>query len=120
MSASFKGRKHDYSFLKEQFPIEKKWFFNFNIFVDLGYLGIKKEYVCKQLNIPHKKSKNRPLTTRQKEENKILSSRRVVIEHSIGGIKRYRILSDRLRTHHIDLYDKILGVCAGLWNFYIA
>ena len=61
-------------------------------------------------------SKSRP----QKEENKILSSRRVIIEHSIGGIKRYRILSDRLRTHHIDLYDKILGVCAGLWNFYIA
>jgi hypothetical protein len=42
------------------------------------------------------------------------------VEHSIGGMKRYRILSDRLRNHLIDFYDDVLEVCAGLWNFYLA
>jgi len=28
-------------------------------------------------------------------------------------------LSDRLRVHDIELYNVILGVCAGLWNFYL-
>jgi len=119
ISESCIGKKHDYAFLKEKFSINKKWFINFTLLVDLGYLGIKKDYICKQIEIPHKKSKNVPLTTIQKEENKRLSSKRVIVEQSIGGIKRYRILSDRLRTHRIDLYDKILGVCTGLWNFYI-
>ena len=35
-------------------------------------------------------------------------------------LKRYRILSERLRTQSLDFYDKILGICAGLWNFYLA
>jgi hypothetical protein len=49
-----------------------------------------------------------------------MASVRIKVEHSIGGMKRYRILSDRLRNHLIDLYDDILGVCEGLWNFYLA
>jgi hypothetical protein len=39
------------------------------------------------------------------------------VEHSIGGMKRYRILSERLRMHDYEEYDLIIGVCAGLWNF---
>ena len=49
-----------------------------------------------------------------------MASERIKVEHSIGGLKRYRILSDRLRTHLIDLYDGIIRVCARLWNFYLA
>jgi hypothetical protein len=49
-----------------------------------------------------------------------MASVRIKVEHSIGGMKRYRILSDRLRNHLIDLYDDILGACAGPWNFYLA
>jgi len=28
-------------------------------------------------------------------------------------------LSDRLRMHDLDEYNEILGICAGLWNFYL-
>ncbi|HAD12929.1 MAG TPA: hypothetical protein DCF33_10895 [Saprospirales bacterium] len=38
------------------------------------------------------------------------------MEHSIGGLKRYRILSDKLRMRDPRLYDSIVGICAGLWN----
>ena len=114
------GKIHDYKFMKEVFPPDKNWFEIFNIRVDLGFLGIVSDYLSKSINIPHKKSKKSDLTEEQKLENKAMSSERIVVEHSIGGLKRYRILSDRLRIHLIDYYDEILGVCAGLWNFYLA
>lgn len=46
-----------------------------------------------------------------------MASQRINIEHSIGGLKHYRILLERLRIQSLDLYDKITGVCAGLFNF---
>jgi len=49
-----------------------------------------------------------------------MASERIKIEQSISGLKRYRILSERLRIQSLDFYDKILGVCAGLWNFYLS
>ena len=87
--------------------------------LDLGYQGFSKEYKCKKLLIPHKKPKKSELTDDQKAENKNISSERIKVEHSIGGMKRYRILSERLRVHDFDHYDNILNVCAGLWNFYL-
>ncbi|MDP3022788.1 MAG: transposase family protein [Sulfuricurvum sp.] len=114
------GSLHDYRQLKEAFPPQENWFKNVAIKVDLGYAGIIKDYLCKSISIPHKKTKNNPLKDTQKDENTRMASVRIKVEHSIGGMKRYRILSDRLRNHLIDLYDDILGVCAGLWNFYLA
>ena len=67
--------------------------------------------------MPHKKPKGKKLTKEQKDENTQLASERVIVEHSIGGLKRYRILSDRLRVKNRELYDDVLGICAGLWNF---
>jgi hypothetical protein len=114
------GKTQDDRFLKEEFPPKQNWFAKFNVRVDLGYLGIVKDYLCKSIMIPHKKSTKHPLTEQQKREHKRSAADRVVVEHSIDGIKRYRFLSDRLRTHDLDLYDNILEVCAGLWNFYLA
>ena len=104
---------------KEEFPPEQDWFKSFRVRVDLGFLGIDKDYVCQELLLPNKKKKKQELTDEQKQENRLLASERIVVEHAIGGMKRYRILSDRLRIHDIELYNVILGVCAGLWNFYL-
>ncbi|HJW30208.1 MAG TPA: transposase family protein [Saprospiraceae bacterium] len=114
------GKTHDDRFLKEEFPPTQNWFAKFNVRVDVGYLGIVKDDVCKSIMIPHNKSKKHPLTDPQKRENSSFAADRVAVEHSIDGIKRYRFRSDRLRTHDLDLYDNILEVCAGLWNFYLA
>ena len=85
--------------------------------LDLGYQGFEKEYCCKKLKIPHKKKKNTELSESEKNENRKVSSQRIKVEHSIGGMKRYKILSERLRIRDFELYDLIVGVCAGLWNF---
>ena len=104
---------------KEEFPPAQDWFKNFRVRVDLGFLGFEKDYVCKELLLPHKKKKKQELSAEQKQENKLLASERIYVEHAIGGMKRYRILSERLRVHDVELYNVILGVCAGLWNFYL-
>lgn len=117
LSECWVGKTHDYRMFQIEFPPEQKWFAAFRLRVDLGFLGIEKDYVCKELLIPHKKPKKQKLTKEQKAENKLLASERVVVEHSIAGLKRYRILSDRLRMHDLKLYNVILGICAGLWNF---
>ena len=104
---------------KEEFPPEQDWFTDFRVRVDLGFLGFAEDYLCKELLIPHKKPPKQELTQTQKEENKLLASKRIVVEHAIAGMKRYRILVDRLRMQDLKLYDDLLGVCAGLWNFYL-
>lgn len=102
---------------KEEFPPGQSWFTNLNVRVDLGFFGFAKDYECKKLYLPHKKPKKQELTAEQKADNKLLASERIVVEHSIAGLKRYRILSDRLRMRDFDLYNQVLGICAGLWNF---
>lgn len=106
--------------LWEEFPPNEPWFEGFQVRVDLGFFGIEKDFVCKELAIPNKKPRKRELTPEQKAENKLLASKRIVVEHALAGLKRYRILSDRLRLHDFELYDLMLGVCAGLWNFYLS
>jgi hypothetical protein len=120
ISHVYAGKIHDFTLLKEELSSEVNWFEQFHIKVDLGYQGIASQYVFKKLSIPHKKSKNTPLTDEQKEENTKLAAERIIVEHSIGGIKRYRCLSDRMRLHDFVFYDVLLGVCTGLWNFYLS
>lgn len=98
---------------KLEFPQGQPWFANLDVRLDLGFFGFEKDYECKTRYLPNKQE----LTSKQKAENKLLAGERIVVEHSIAGLKRYRILSDRLRMHDLDLYNQVLGVCAGLWNF---
>lgn len=105
--------------LKEEFPPDKNWFEKHQIRLDLGYQGFANEYVFKELNIPKKKPRGGVLTEEEKAENKVKSKERIVVEHSLSGLKRYRILANKLRLKNFSDYNDIIGVCAGLWNFYI-
>ena len=117
LSYCWVGKTHDYRMFKEEFPPTEAWFKEHEVQVDLGFYGIEKDYRGKAFVLPHKKPKQQELTPEQKGENKSRASQRVTVEHSICGLKRYRILADRLRMHDLDLYNDVLGVCAGLWNF---
>jgi len=117
ISRPYEGQAHDYSLLKMEFPPHQDWFAKFEVRLDLGYQGFKDEYKCAKLLIPTKKPRNGTLTEAQKSENKEVSRERIVVEHSLSGLKRFQILSDRLRMHDLQLYNEILGICAGLWNF---
>ena len=56
------GKTHDYRMFKEEFPPKQDWFKNFRVRVDLGFLGIEKDYVWKELFVPNKKKKKQELS----------------------------------------------------------
>lgn len=118
-SECYVGKTHDFSLLKSEFNPDLDWFKGYQIRVDLGYQGFKKDYPNATLFLPNKKPKGGQLTEEQIAENKKLASQRIKVEHSIGGIKRYDVLSGTCRIHDINTYNQVLGSCAGLWNFFI-
>jgi hypothetical protein len=123
------GSIHDYTQFKQEFPIDGseeekiKWFEGFAIWLDLGYQGAQNSYESDEINIPHKKprkSKKNPspsLTEEQKAENREISRVRVVVEHAIGGFKRFNILIHRFRNHLDGFVDIVVLLAAGLWNW---
>ncbi len=119
LSHFYPGKHHDYSLLKKIFTPDKQWLEKFTVRLDLGFLGFDKVYRYKKYFLPLKKPKGQDLTEAQRAINKAQAGERIVVEHAIGGLKRYRMLSDRLRMHDLERYDDVLGVCAGLWNFYL-
>lgn len=85
--------------------------------VDTAFIGEAKEH--ENLHIPKKKPRGRYLTREEKETNTIISSYRVIVEHAIGGIKRYRCMSEKLRNHKPFIDDQFLLLTAGLWNYHL-
>jgi hypothetical protein len=83
------------------------------ILADLGFLGI--QHIYNKCIIPHKKSKNKPLTQEQKEENKSQASKRVIVEHLNRCCKIFRICSSRFRGKHKN-YDKNWGNISAIVN----
>ncbi len=126
VSNLYDGSNVDFGVLKKEFPPEKDWFKNVKLLVDLGFVGIEKNYTIKELIIGEKKkrkSKSNPnptLSDEQKELNKAVSKERIFVEHAIGGMKIYRILKNRCRLKTPELKDRIIGICAGLWNYHLA
>jgi hypothetical protein len=84
---------------------------------DAGYQGL----VLKGVSIiqPKKKPKGRELTNDEKETNKAISKVRVMIEHVIGSVKRYRIVKDECRLRKNKYPYKVFLTCAALHNFRI-
>ena len=69
--------------------------------------------------MPTKKPKGKELTQEQKQENKEISSLRILVEHAIGGVKRCRIVKERLRCTKFGFEDTVMLIACGLHNFRI-
>ena len=130
ISKIYQGTDHDFAILKKEFPIQienkdQNWFAKQKIRIDLGFKGFSDDYKVLDVKIPHKRKRKKKgqkerneLTLEQKEYNKEVGKERVVVEHSIGGMKRYRILMNCIRLKFKnDMISNVVGVCAGLWNF---
>lgn len=115
----FCGKTHDYTMLKSEFVPGLAWFTDHHVRIDLGYSGFDKSFVSSALSLPIKSSKKKPLSDEAKSSNRTLASQRIVVEHVIGGLKRYRVISNRVRCRNWSGYDTKVEVCAGLWNFYV-
>ncbi|MGF1541838.1 MAG: transposase family protein [Pleurocapsa sp.] len=93
--------------IPEEIPIE----------ADSGFLGLQKQY--DNIHLPHKKPKGGELSEIHKEENRLLSSSRVVCENAFAGVKRYGAVSQIYRNRTEDFDDSSMLTAAGLWNLYL-
>ncbi len=116
LSKAREGKLHDKRFhdeddiagaVPDEIPIE----------VDLGFLGLHKEY--DNIHLPHRKPKAGELSSQQKEENRALSQSRVVCENAFAGVKRYNAISAINRNRKAGFDDHLMLTAAGLWNFYL-
>ena len=89
-----------------------------DLFVDTGFQGVAKLH--HNTYIPKKRRKGKLLTADDKEMNRLISSYRVVVEHAIGGIKRYRSVSEKLRNRKAWIDDTFMLLSAGLWNYHLS
>lgn len=72
---------------------------------DKGYQG------GKNITTPHKKKRKQQLSDKQKEENRILSSKRIFVEHLIRIVRIFHIASQRFRLNSNIYKEIILTVC---------
>lgn len=114
LSKTKAGKTHDKkaldkSGLMENIPDDvTSWF-------DTGFIGVKN----KNIMIPKKKRKKKPLTEEESEQNRTISGIRILSENAINGPKRFRAISDVFRSRMAGLDDRLMNVACGLWNYHL-
>ncbi|MXY37860.1 MAG: transposase [Cenarchaeum sp. SB0664_bin_35] len=114
ISRPFDGKTHDMKVLKNDFPDLGRWLESMKdpntpkserilVYSDTGYVGIEEVFPGIKSEQPTKKSKNRELTQEQKDENRLIGSERVTVEHPIS---HFAVLGGTFRgnTNHIFTY----------------
>ena len=85
---------------------------------DSGFQGMQHQHP--NTVIAKRGRKGSPLTVAEKRDNHVISSFRVVVENAIGGMKRYRSMTDTLRNKIGIFDDRIAVVTAGIWNYHLS
>ncbi len=109
---TWEGRKHDKKICDEEgheFPEGS------TLYKDTGYQGYEPAGV--HTRQPKKKPRGRELTQEEKEQNSLISSVRIVVEHVICGVKRCRIVKDVFRNTRDKFADLVMEIACGLHNF---
>jgi hypothetical protein len=114
VSRSVPGSVHDYK-LFHRSAVDRALPAEYGLRVDKGYQGIRRDYGDRSVHIPKRASKLHPLTSAQKRENQRLARERVAIEHTIGRVKKYRVIGQTYR-HRLTEYDPVMRVVCGLVN----
>jgi len=111
LSPTCAGKKHDKKLADEQdwtFPPGSK------LWKDTGFQGYEPDQV--QTFQPKKKPKGGVLTLQEKASNTRISSQRIGVEHSIGGVKVYHIVCDVFRNIRAGFDDLVMETACGLHN----
>jgi hypothetical protein len=111
------GRRHDKR-LADKEELFKHIPKDVTVITDTAFVG--EEKIHPKLLLPKKKPKGRNLTYDERETNKIISSYRIVVEHAIGGIKRYQAVTQVYRNRKKYFDDTLILLSAGLWNYHLA
>jgi len=111
----FSGKEHDGTIFKETLRIHP----SILALLDSGYRGVRKVHSNSLYPIKHKedvKKMSEEQKAQQKVLNREISSNRMKIEHIIGRIKRFAILSERYRNRRKRFGLRVNLLC-GIVNF---
>lgn len=117
LSPTNSGRRHDKR-LADKYDVVRHIPPEIPIYTDTGLQGIQKLHA--NTIMPRKSSKKYPLTYEQKETNRFISGIRVIVEHAIAGIKKYKASADMYRNRRPNLDDTFQLLSAGLWNYHLS
>ena len=81
--------------------------------MDSGYQGIGK--IHKRTEIPKKKSKKKPLSKEEKQQNRKISSERVKVENVFCELKRFKIIALKYRNRR-KKFSLRFNLIAGIYN----
>lgn len=112
LGGTWEGKKHDKKICdeeKHEFPEGS------TLYKDTGYQGYEPAGV--NTRQPKKKPRGGELTQAEKEQNSLISSVRIIVEHVICGIKRCRIVKDVFRNTRDKFADLVMEIACGLHNF---
>lgn len=114
LSPTVEGKRHDKKLADEQagaFPPGS------TLWKDTGFQGYEPSHV--RTLQPTKKPKDRDLSLEEKAANRLISSQRIGIEHTLGGVKVFRIVHDVFRNLRAGYDDLVIEIACGLHNFRI-
>ena len=111
LSKTCEGKKHDKKICDEEQPTYPE---GITLNKDTAYQGYEPEGVITRQ--PKKKPRGGELTHFEKNQNSIISSWRIVVEHVISGVKRCRIVKDVFRNTKENYDDLVMEIACGLHN----
>jgi len=118
LSETISGKTHDITMARDTdfiSSIPK----DISCLMDNGFEGIEKDYPKANIVKPKKKPKGKELKSIEKQKNKLISKKRVVIENAIAGTKRFRIVTDVLRNIKSGFSNLVFWISCGLWNLHL-
>lgn len=113
VSNSYQGSIHDKT-IWDQIQFD---FGQLNVLVDLGFVGAEKDHP--NVILPYKKPKNKTLSSLQKDINRAIGSARVTVEHGFSGVKRLKIIRNKIRLKSYQVRDQVFKIAVALHNLRI-
>ncbi len=107
------GKTHDFQLFKDS---NIRFLSGTKAKTDSGYQGLARLHANSAT--PKKKSKHHPLSKADKRANRQLASERVLNEHVIGTLKRFRILAERYRNRR-SRFGLRFNLIAGIYNLQV-
>lgn len=116
ISRSYPGRIHDKTILEDERTIDKLPD-KTKKRLDKGYDGILKTHPHSHIILPYKRRRNSPPLTRgQKRANTMRAKVRILAEHAIARLKKYRLLDEKYRSD-VTSYNQHVRNISALCNF---
>lgn len=116
ISKSYPGRVHDKTLLIKERTLNKLPK-DIKKYLDRGYEKIQKAYKDCQISLPVKRNRwKKTLTRSEKIKNTKQAQKRIIVEHVLSRIKKYRVLSHIYRSREKE-YNQHFRNIASLCNF---